>query len=391
MNILNFFDFIFEKYQKIEVPLQFSKEFEQILRSINSPISEAILQLRFTPQEFSLLNIGEDNDSATYTTSTKLSQHFKTEDSKQLNTMIQPLSRLTEIYFKNRTSIKIGRLVKKLLADTFSNIEVEKFVNEYKDALDSSKTTFEVWSKSKILDGYASQNYSFEGPPSNSLMNSCMNDELAYVDFYKYVPVNLLVLLNSEGHILGRSLIWQTDQGLFMDRVYTILDYHYYKFLDYAKTHNLIYKAENKSGSGISYVKDSRISWFKMEVKLNFDISEYNRDEFYECPRDIPYMDTFVYGQKNHLINYEPKGGTYYLLTSTDGESVEITVQFDIYGERIQQDKLDQYEWSLTQRGWIPEESAVYISVWQDYLSIDYLQNPENGFELVDNVWRLKK
>ena len=82
--------------------------------------------MRLKHCDISLINIGEEIDTATFTTSLKLSQHFKTEDEKQLTTYIQPLSRNTEIYSKYRTTIKIGRLIRKLFGSQFSDSEIEE-------------------------------------------------------------------------------------------------------------------------------------------------------------------------------------------------------------------------------------------------------------------------
>ena len=240
MNILSFFNFILEKLEQLKVPFQYCEEFENVIKSIDSPISKAFEDLRLKPQDISLVNIDNSNDSVTFTTSVKLSQHFSTEDQQQLNTWVRPLSRFAVIYTKNRTSIKIGRLIRKLFGNTFSDTEVEKFVNQYKSILDSKLTHFEIREGWEIIESYRSNNYTHEAPPSNSLMNSCMNDELHLVDFYKYIPVKILVLLNSESHILGRSLLWETDKGIFMDRVYHAFDSDYYKFIEYAKENKFI-------------------------------------------------------------------------------------------------------------------------------------------------------
>jgi len=380
MKILNFFNFILENYKKIEVPLQFCQEFDYTLREIESPISSEIRKLRLQPSEISLLNIGDEPDTVSFTTSQKLSQHFKTDDQRQLNLFIQPLSRNTEIYHKNRTNIKVGRLVKKLFGSKFSDSEIEKFVNQYKSSLDSKVLNFEIWEGNKIISGYKSKNYTYDGSSSNPLLNSCMNDELHLIDFYQYVPVKLLVLLNNDGHIFGRALIWQTDKGLFMDRVYTAFDQDYYKFIDYASKNGIIYKKENKSGSQVEYVKDGKSSWFTMKIRLKFNIDEYSKEEFTGRVRDIPYMDTFIYGQKDILSNYEPLDNKYYVLTDTDGEPLEVIPQYDINGQRIETDELDNYEWSNAQNGWIYNRNGYYVKSEQDFFSLDYLKDPKNGF-----------
>lgn len=380
MKILNFFDFIFENFKKIEVPFQFCTEFGYILREIDSPISKAFFDLRLDKSDISLVNIGDESDTATFTTSVKLSQHFKTEDEKMLTTLIQPLSRNTEIYSKNRTTIKIGRLIRKLFGTKFSDVEVEKFVNQYKSSLDSKITHFDIWEGSRISQGYKSKNYTYDGASSNPLLNSCMNDEIHLVDFYRYVPVKLLVMINSEEHIFGRALIWKTDRGLFMDRIYCAFDSDYYKFIDYAKSNNIIYKSENKSGPNVEYVKDGKVSWFPMIISLKFNIDEYSKEEFTGKVRDIPYMDTFIYGQKNRLSNFEPLDSKYYVLTDTDGEPVEVIPQYTVDGQRIETDDLDNYEWSNTQNGWVYRRSGYYVASEKDFFSLDYLKDPKNGF-----------
>ena len=380
MKILNFFNFILENYKKIEVPLQFCQEFDYTLRQIESPISSEIIKLRLQPSEISLLNIGDEPDTVSFTTSQKLSQHFKTDDQRQLNLFIQPLSRNTEIYHKNRTNIKVGRLVRKLFGSKFSDVEIEKFVNQYKSIMDNKILNFEIWEGYKIISGYQSKNYTYDGSSSNSLLNSCMNDELHLIDFYQYVPVKLLVLLNNDDHIFGRALIWQTDRGLFMDRVYTAFDQDYYKFIDYASKNGIIYKKENKSGPQIEYVKDGKSSWFTMKIRLKFNIEDFSREEFTDKVRDIPYMDTFIYGQKDILSNYEPLDNKYYVLTDTDGEPLEVIPQYDINGQRIETDELDNYEWSNAQNGWVYKISGYYVASEKDFFSLYYLKDPKNGF-----------
>lgn len=387
MKILNFFDFIFENFNKIEVPFQFCTEFDYVIREIDSPISKAFFDLRLKNCDISLINIGDESDTASFTTSTKLSQHFKTEDEKMLTTLIQPLSRNTEIYSKNRTTIKIGRLIRKLFGTKFSDVEIEKFVNQYKSSLDSKLTHFDIWEGRRISEGYRSKNYTYDGASSNPLLNSCMNDELHLVDFYSYVPVKLLVMLNSDEHIFGRALIWQTDRGLFMDRIYCAFDSDYYKFIDYAKTNNIIYKKENKSGPTVEYVKDGKSSWFPMIIRLKFNIDEYNKDEFTGKAIDIPYMDTFIYGQKSRLSNFEPLDNKYYVLTDTDGEPLEVIPQYTVDGQRIETDDLDNYEWSNTQNGWVYRRRGYYVASEKDFFSLDYLKDPKNGFILSGDKW----
>jgi len=319
MKIKNYFQFVLENDSpKLTVPLQFSKRFLEVLGKpgfgIISPIKDALLDLKLTPQELSLVDIGKEPDTATFINTQKLSHHFKTTDQTTLNMLIKPLDRrISYENYANRTEIRIGRLIKKLFHDTFSDSQIEKFVNQYKSILDQSALNFEVWKGSDIRDGYSSSRYTFSSQTSNQLMNSCMNDCLDWIDFYMGCPVTLLVLLNDDGHIFGRALIWEYKPGKFlMDRIYVAFDRDYFKFIDYAKSNSWWWKAENKSGPSISYTNGSKTDWFPIEIKLRFSFKEYKDS-------GVPYLDTFVYAQDNQLTNYIPKSGDYYVCQETDG------------------------------------------------------------------------
>jgi hypothetical protein len=118
-----------------------------------------------------------------------------------------------------------------------------------------------------------------------------------------------------------------------------------------------------------------------MKINLKFNIEEYNRDDFTENPKDFPYMDTFIYGQKNLLTNYEPLDGKFFVLQDTSGEYLEVTPIYDIYGQRIEASDIDNYVFSKIQDGWIYHRNAKYLDSEKDYFSYDYLDNPKNGFK----------
>jgi hypothetical protein len=52
-----------------------------------------------------------------------------------------------------------------------------------------------------------------------------------------------------------------------MDRIYVINDSDYFKFINYAKTNNIIYKNENKSGPSVEYVKDVDADIYTYEIR----------------------------------------------------------------------------------------------------------------------------
>lgn len=380
MKILNYFDFILESSSKIKVPFQLHIDFLLLLYSIKSPISSSLIELvvNHSLSDISLISAGEEVDTASYTTALKLSQHFGTTNDADLARYVRPLNYDCGIYYQNRTTIKIGRLIRKLFANKFNDSEIESFVNQYKSIMESKSTRFEIWEGQKILEGYISKNYNYEGPSSNALMNSCMNDEVDLIDFYLQVPVKLLVLLDTSNHIVGRSLIWKTNLGDFMDRTYTIHDKDYYKFINYAHDNKIIYKSINRSGAHVDYIKHGKEFWENMFVSLNFDINTYNLSTDI---KGVPYMDTFIYGQDKILSNTEPKDGKFFIFQETDGTAQYITILYDIYGQRIPD--IDRYNWSETQQGWIYNADSIWIKTENDWFSRDYLDNPKNGFTKV--------
>jgi len=390
--IFNFFNFILES-SRIQVPIKFSVSLISIFQNssifLGSPISADLLALKDTKGDISLLNV-DGLDTISFTTSAKLSQHFSVFDESILSTYIYPLSsNSAEIYHKNRYSIKIGRLINKLFGNKYNSSEIEKFVNIYKSIMRKSLLVFEVWSD--INKGYSSSLYTQDARDANALLNSCMNDELAIITFYTYVPVKLLVLLNSEGHIFGRALIWETNRGLFMDRIYTAFDCDYYKFIEYARENKIIYKDKNKSGPNIEYVKDGITSWFEMSISLKFDIVEYSYDDAFfsgEAPKDIPYMDTFIYGFDRTLTNKEPSFDKFYILQDTEGIVALARHNYDIDGIRIL--NIDEYRFSDVLGVWINHIDAIWVDEVSDFFTLDYLQDLKNGF-IFDKKWIVKR
>ena len=387
MRIFKFLDFINESVQNLKVPFILSNKFVDVITRIDSPITDEILSFQNQDSEISLIRVGDSDETVAFTTSSRISSILKSDDPRELRIMVRPLVNETEIYFKQSTEIRIGRFVRKLFGTKFSDRQIEDFVNQYKSVLQNGKLYFDIRTGLDIIDAYKSNNYSYHGGSSNPLMNSCMNDEPRLIEFYRYVPVKVLVLVNDDGHIFGRSLIWKTDKGLFMDRIYTIDDSDYFKFVNYAKQNNIIYKAQNKSGNQVPYIRSGQESWFKMSVNLNFNVEDYQKDSYSEKPQNFPYMDTFIYGYGNILSNFEPQDReSFYLFQDTDGDFLEVTIRYDIYGQRIEMQDFDSYVFSETQDGYIYYEDAMWLESEKDYLSYDYLDNPKNGFEWNDEL-----
>lgn len=290
MFIYQYSDFILEN-QKTKYPLKISDKLKDFLKKINTETSKQILESEGQLHNFSFLDL-EEEDYIGYLPSDKCSDRL--DDKHSYNNI-------------NRVSIKVGRLVKKILPN-ISNVDLEKFVNQYKNLNIRTEKRFVFYEGIDISNAFMTKNF-FSNTPS-ALQNSCMNDCIDWVEFYIGCPVKMLVLVDENDKIHGRALIWNIEGVTFMDRVYYIKDYDYYKFTDKAISEGWIFKIANKSGNFVPYTKDGKTSkWYKLKIKLKFD---------FEKVKDwgVPYLDTFCFAQGNHLFNYEPEGLSYKLIAS---------------------------------------------------------------------------
>ena len=206
------------------------------------------------------------------------------------------------------TEISVGRFIKKLFHDTFSDIQVSQFVERWVSVNASGE--FKIWGTDKILDAYNSDNYEYY--MGSSLINSCMNDE-PYVNFYRACPdVKILILTNKDNSIKGRCLLWVDIGGKkIMDKVYYNTESDYYKFFKWAND-NDYYIRNNKTGSQNVFTYNGVSVTLNTKVKFP-NIEEYRSDYY-------PFVDTFGYSKDGFGMNYKPKDpGKYYDLSNTDG------------------------------------------------------------------------
>ena len=194
-------------------------------------------------------------------------------------------------------TMKIGRLLVKLLGDKFDPRNIENFVHLYKqeniDDLD-----FEVVQGDDILKYYTRNNYESD---SGMLGMSDMNNYPEKVKWFVEHPekVSLLIAKHSgSDKIVGRALLWKIDEvdGEHVDNVF-LLDRQYGTEEIYAAS---LRKAAKDAGyivrnSGIeSDIKD------ELAIKIDIDVNNLNPDK-------LPWFDTFKYYDKDRkaLVNIE--------------------------------------------------------------------------------------
>jgi len=198
-----------------------------------------------------------------------------------------------------RFVVKPGGLIKKLFKD-MSEKEVDKFTTLLRNIQNAPKYTFKVVKGEEIRNWYLYEKYADQ---SDSLGNSCMKHSgcQRYLDIYVQNPdiINMLIMLDREGMLMGRALLWNLPDVNIMDRIYTINDNDYqFQFKKWADENEFIYKREQKWNNTLFFETKGE-SLYK-EISLKLTHSDY---------RYYPYFDTFKFFdfKTKTFYNYLPE------------------------------------------------------------------------------------
>lgn len=390
--MLKFKDFLLlesEKKVAEKMPFRISVTvYDKLKKIIESDDTEQISKRLIKMNEdgenciVTFIDLGDEKDMISVSDSSKMRTEIASDDDKSLRGYIKSLDPGNRFWKKFRSEIKIGRFIKKIFPEEFKDSEVEKFVNLWKSVADDD-SNFVIYRGSKIINGYRSNKYAYSDSNASPLMNSCMNDCVDFLDLYTE-NAELLVLEDEKQLILGRALVWNTNQGFkFMDRVYYINDSDYYKFVKYAKSNGWAYKLANNSHSA-AYIKNGVEYNNKLTVELKSTISFYY---------DYPYMDTFQFAKGKTISTYT-FDGSYYILRDTGGGYEEESGEYDVHGDLMEDP--DDYVYSEEQSGYIREVDAVRVSYnsrssgnsYSDYIEKDYLKNSKKfTYSELDRKW----
>lgn len=292
----------------IESKVEFSDKFCDVIKKIDSPLSSVILSLHNTEKDIekNYLDLGKGNDSISFVIDSKA----KT---------------LGEPWKQSRNEIRVGKIVRsliKLSGESFTEKQIEEFVNKFKAVMDSkgSFDRFEIVSGEEILKYYNINNYAdFD---EGQLGHSCLNNKPHEI-FDMYVMntnVVKLVILKAPGSdkIIGRALLWQTNEGLFMDRIYTSKDSDVALFKMYADSIGAWSK--ELQTSSYKYREDFHY-WFNIqrngemkEGNMTIQLDDYSFTKY-------PYLDTFCYYNREtgQLCNDRFEIDADILVCNTDG------------------------------------------------------------------------
>ena len=207
---------------------------------------------------------------------------------------------LTKVPFLlNRQKIRVGKGIRGILKSSnfsFSDSDIEKFVNSYRGEIDKLNDVFkqfELVKGDRIKYWYNLNNYQFDSP-IGQLGKSCMRYEKCqkYFDIYTQNPdvCSLLILKTEDGEsIKGRALVWNLDnpQGTtYMDRIYTHEDSDIEIFKEYAQKNGWYRKHYNNyQESGYIYDPNGiEVALGELSVKLKKGEYDY-----------YPYLDSLKY------------------------------------------------------------------------------------------------
>ena len=228
----------------------------------------------------------------------------------------------SSVYKGNRNSIKIGKLINKILTNKYSPRDIEIFTNEFKSKSYTNKEVISLVSGKDIEHWYDKENYLSE---FGSLGNSCMSESWTknFFKIYTENPESCSMLIMTIGDkLVARALVWKIDTvkgrnrsyqipddikniKYFMDRVYYAKDYQEVKLINYAKENGWAY---NRGHSGVRY---NGSDW-DLDLTVKIKPGDY---------QPYPYLDTFCRydAKKGILYNDNDREKIGHILRSTEG------------------------------------------------------------------------
>jgi hypothetical protein len=278
-----------------------------------------------------------------------------------------------------RYQAKPGVFVTKLF-NGISNREIETFSNLFRSISSKSNFRLLVIKGDEIKKYYHWKSYSKD---KGTLGVSCMKHDNCQKLLNIYTEsqeVSMLIMLDENDKLMGRSLLWETKKYKIMDRIYTIDDellrFHFKKW---ATDNNYWYKSEQNWYNTLQFEQLGKKS---IELEVGIELGKF---KYY------PYMDTFKFidEETNSVFNYIPKGSNIKTLASCDGSKYDSDyLRFDsvdrIFRHRsdtIYIDYLDIFthennaRWSRLNNKYILFYESKYSLELDDYIFLDNSKN----------------
>lgn len=204
------------------------------------------------------------------------------------------------------------------IVHTFTDRDYECFVNNIK-AYDIDNFIFEIVEGNDIPYWYCGDHYeSFNDSFPGSLWNSCMRempDETFDIYSCSKSVCRMLILKTQNNTLIGRALIWETNKGTFMDRIYSTSDSLIRAFVNYAVANKWMYKTQQSANTcrRITRFSEEKGEYIEVSKTITIQVAKGTWE-------DYPYMDTFkYYNSKTGTLSNSGSSPWDYELESTDG------------------------------------------------------------------------
>jgi len=380
-------------YERKTFDICISNEMKNILKSIESEslVAQLLLKKRHKRSELvdnpvNFISISsEDKNKISYLSQDRI-KNLIDEDAFDETFWNTP----------KRYQAKPGSFISKVFKDIPSK-EVEKFSNLFKSESNKVDFTFKVVSGLDIKKYY---HYSSYQSDKGTLGGSCMKHNCSQGLFDIYIEnddnVSMLVMLDIDGLLMGRALLWNFESYKIMDRIYTTNDDNLqWYFKKWATENNYLYKSEQNWYNTLFF---ENINTSKKEIFLKIDLKNKDFSKY-------PYMDTFKFIDSDNILYNHIPSDDIKTLCSTDGSKHEHDyLKFDFVdrifryrGECFHLSYMDSYThernitWSSVNNRYILNTD----SIWDDEIS-DYIFKPEmnerNNLEKIEEMRkRIKK
>ncbi len=364
----NFHEFIVESISN-DIPFYLSIDLRMILEQMKEDgnINASLILMyhgKDVESDMTYINISKRNDMVTFIHVGKVNQLY-TQSGSSLDFDVWLSEEYDNpksvVWSRMRNPVKVGKFlnkVDKIIGLDASGTETEEFVKLYKinfdiihNVSDDKFDKFEVVMGEDIRKWYLADNYESD---KGDLGKSCMRYTKCQesLDLYcENTSVCSLLILKSErkGKIAGRALVWKTDKGMVMDRIYYTSEPVQRLFKAYEHENNLV-RLEDLANQTITIQLTS------------FDFEKW------------PYLDTFKYinTESGKLYNmHEFPDDNILKLESADGTARSKGIWSEYENEWLEDGDAVK---SVTY-GWLSKEIAI---------KLDYDNNwyPESADEI---------
>jgi len=217
--------------------------------------------------------LDDDNGKLSYLPKNRILRLNRTRDEKKGKVKLLDNKGLTAYKSAQRQSMRLGRIINNLWPGEFSEKDIELFVNNYKSEHDmmTGNINIQLVEGDDIAYWYDYHKYAPGGTLGNSCMRAVGPKRLAV---YTENPDNVkLAIFTKHNKLEARALVWYTDRGVYMDRIYYTEDHLSNAYVAYADRNGWMCHSKRNNVNG------------RLRVKLKRGKRDYIRTH--------PYFDSF--------------------------------------------------------------------------------------------------